>query len=91
MANEINQVKVGSTTYTLQDSRVDSLVTGVSSVNGKTGAVTISIPTVNNATLTIQKNGTNVATFTANASSNATANITVPTFSFSNGVLTITT
>lgn len=37
------------------------------------------IPTVNDATLTIQKNGTNVATFTANASSNATANITVPT------------
>lgn len=37
------------------------------------------IPTVNNATLTIQKNGTNVATFTANSSSNATANITVPT------------
>ena len=36
------------------------------------------IPTVNNATLTIQKNGTNVATFTANASSNVTANITVP-------------
>jgi hypothetical protein len=35
--------------------------------------------TVNNATLTIQKNGSNVATFTANASSNATANITVPT------------
>lgn len=37
------------------------------------------IPTVNNATLTIQKNGTNVQTFTANQSSNATANITVPT------------
>ena len=37
------------------------------------------IPTVNNATLTIQKNGTNVETFTANASSNVTANITVPT------------
>lgn len=36
------------------------------------------IPTVNNATLTIQKNGTNVQTFTANASSNKTANITVP-------------
>lgn len=189
MANEINQIKVGSTTYTLQDSRVDSLVTGVSSVNSKTGAVSLGasdvgalsasggnvsghiyltgakessstgstsqivfgtssnnhvavssnanalvinpttstttnqivlyldkasvfpngisgnassattaanatklngqeasyyakasdIPTVNNATLTIQKNGTNVATFTANASSNATANITVPT------------
>ena len=37
------------------------------------------IPTVNNATLTIQRNGTNVQTFTANSSSNKTANITVPT------------
>ena len=37
------------------------------------------IPTVNNATLTIQKNGSNVATFTSNADSNVTANITVPT------------
>ena len=37
------------------------------------------IPTVNNATLTIQKNGTSVGTFTANASSNKTINITVPT------------
>jgi hypothetical protein len=37
------------------------------------------IPTVNDATLTIQKNGTNVATFTANASSAVTANISVPT------------
>ena len=32
-----------------------------------------------NGTLTIQKNGTDVQTFTANQSSNATANITVPT------------
>lgn len=37
------------------------------------------IPTVNNATLTIQKNGANVQTFTANSATNATANITVPT------------
>lgn len=36
------------------------------------------IPTVNNGTLTIQKNGTQVATFSANQSGNATANITVP-------------
>lgn len=35
--------------------------------------------TVNNGMLTIQKNSTNVATFTANASTNVTANITVPT------------
>lgn len=37
------------------------------------------IPTVNDATLTIQQNGSTVQTFTANASSNKTANITVPT------------
>lgn len=37
------------------------------------------IPTVNDATLTIQKNGVDVQTFSANASSNVTANITVPT------------
>ena len=41
--------------------------------------VTISQPTVNNATLTIQKNGTTVSSFTSNASSNVTCNITVPT------------
>lgn len=34
-----------------------------------------STPTVNDATLTIQHNGTNVQTFTANQSTNATANI----------------
>ena len=37
------------------------------------------LPTVNNGVLTIQKNGTNVATFNANSSSNVTANISVPT------------
>ena len=34
---------------------------------------------IHGGTLTIQKNGTNVATFGANQSTNATANITVPT------------
>ena len=55
----------------------------VTSVNNTSpdnnGNVTLGIPTVNNATLTIQKNGTDVATFTANSSTNQTANITVPT------------
>lgn len=37
------------------------------------------IPTVNDGILTIQQNGTNVQTFTANSSTNKTANITVPT------------
>lgn len=36
------------------------------------------IPTVNDATLTIQKNWASVGTFTANSSTNVTANITVP-------------
>lgn len=54
---------------------------GTSSFSGSYNDLTNkpTIPTVNNATLTIQKNGTNVQTFTANASSNVTANITVPT------------
>lgn len=51
---------------------------------------TPTIPTVNNGTLTIQKNGTTVATFSANQSGNATANITVPAFSLSGTTLTIT-
>lgn len=42
-------------------------------------AKTTQIPTVNNGTLTIQKNGTTVKTFSANQSGNVTANITVPT------------
>lgn len=37
------------------------------------------IPTVNNATLTIQKNSSNIDTFTANASVDKIINITVPT------------
>ena len=37
------------------------------------------IAAVNNGKLTIQKNGSTVATFTANQSGNTTANITVPT------------
>lgn len=37
------------------------------------------IPTVNNGTLTIQKNGQTIQTFSANQSSSVSANITVPT------------
>jgi hypothetical protein len=59
----VTQVKVGTTAY-----------------NPSSGVISLpAYPTVNNATLTIQKNGTAVKTFTANASSNVTCNITVPT------------
>lgn len=37
------------------------------------------LPPINNGILTIQKNGQNVSTFSANQNSNATANIQVPT------------
>ena len=54
--------------------------TATSDLTNDSGFITSAdLPTVNNATLTIQKNGTNVQTFTANASSDVTANITVPT------------
>ena len=54
---------------------------GTSSFSGNYNDLTNkpTIPTVNNATLTIQRNGTTVKAFTANASSNVTADITVPT------------
>lgn len=41
---------------------------------------TPTIPTVNDATLTIQQDGTSLGTFTANASANKTINITTPVF-----------
>jgi hypothetical protein len=37
------------------------------------------IPTVNNATIKIQKNGTDVATFTANQATDVTADLSIPT------------
>ena len=58
----------------------NDIVFPVTSVNGQTGAVTLTIPAAaNNGTLTIQKNGTTITTFDANQSTDATANISVPT------------
>ena len=48
------------------------------------------IPTVNNGTLTIQQNGTNIATFGANQSTNTTANITTITDVKMNGTSKVT-
>lgn len=64
-----NLVQYDSSAQTLKDSgkKISDL------------ALTSQLPTVNNGTLTIQKNGTTVQTFTANQSSSVTANITVPT------------
>lgn len=66
-------------------------VGNVISVNGKEGEVVLDaedvgalpdstvIPTVNNGTLTVQKNGTAIGTFSANQNENATINVVVPT------------
>ena len=68
--------KVGSLTF-IND--LDTLATVA-----KTGSYSDlknkpTIPSVGNGTLTIQKNGTSAGTFTANATTNKTINITVPT------------
>lgn len=52
----------------------------VSSLTNDAGYITsASLPTVNDATITIQKNGTDVNSFTLNQASDDTINITVPT------------
>lgn len=61
------------------DDKKQNKLTAGSNITISGNTISATQPTVNNATLTIQKNGTNVATFTANSSSNVTANVSVPT------------
>lgn len=63
----------------IDDIKQDKLTAGTNITIAADNTISASQPTVNDAALTIQRNGTNVQTFTANASSNVTANITVPT------------
>ena len=67
------------TGHTHLASEVSGLSTVASSGSYNDLSNTPTIPVVNNKTLTIQKNGTTVNTFTANSASDVTANITVPT------------
>lgn len=62
------------------DTAVDiSVPTGTADLLNDAGFITESaLPTVNNGTLTIKKNGTTVQTFTANSSTDKTADISVP-------------
>ena len=75
-------VQMGACTFTLV---VDSALSDTSTNPVQNKVVTSALnlkanaSDVHDATLTIQKNGVNVQTFSANASSNATCNITVPT------------
>lgn len=77
-----NTISATDTTYSA-GTGID--LTGTTfSVDTSTVAMQTDLPTVNDATLTIQQNGTNVATFTANANSNVTANITAPVITLQN-------
>lgn len=66
---------------TASDVTYDGTSSGLSATNVQDAIdeVVGDIPTVNDATLTIQKNGTTIDTFTANSASNKTVNVTVPT------------
>lgn len=78
--NDVNKKQdIISDTNKLSASLVSGLATVATSGSYNDLSNTPTIPTVNNGMLTIQKNGTDVQTFTANQSSSVTANITVPT------------
>lgn len=56
----------------------------LASAKSYTDTAVAAVPTPNDATLTIQQNGSTVQTFTANSSTNKTANITVPVITVTN-------
>lgn len=81
--DDLKKIKIGDGTTKVGDlafiNDLDTLAT-----IAKTGSYSDlknkpTIPSVGNGTLTIQKNGISVGTFTANATTNKTINITVPT------------
>ena len=79
--NGLSYFKLQQDTYNASTyAAAGSVPTKTSDLTNDSGFITASsLPTVNDATLTITKNNTSVGTFTANASSNVTVDITVPT------------
>lgn len=88
----ITDAKIENGTITLGNQTITPLTSApVTSVNSKTGAVVLTandvgalpadtvIPTVNNATLTIRRNGVDVGSFTANSADDVNIDINVPT------------
>lgn len=71
-----NLISATDTTYTA-GTGLD--LTGTEFSVDNTVALKTDLPTVNNAIFTIQKNGSDIAAFTANSAVDVTANITVPT------------
>lgn len=71
--DDLNKIKIGDGTTTIVNLPYSTTI----NYNDLTNKPTI--PSVGNGTLTIQKNGTKIDTFTANATADKTINITVPT------------
>lgn len=63
------------TTVKMKKTALQAELTAGSNISISSNTISASVPTVNDATLTIQHNGTNVQTFSANSSTNKTANI----------------
>ena len=83
---DISKIKVSGTSYDIKDasarssiSSIDSIVQGLANVASSGSYNDLSdTPTIGSGILTIQKNGTTVDTFSANATSDKTINITIP-------------
>ena len=99
-AGAVTSAKIADSTIVNADIAADakiatSKISGLAKVatSGLYGDLTgtPTIPTVNNATLTIKKNGAAVGTFTANASADKEINIEVPAATTASDILTTTT
>ena len=88
----ITDAKIENGTITLGNKTITPLTSApVTSVNSKTGAVVLTandvgalpadtvIPTVNDATLTIRRNGVDIGSFTSNSANDVNIDINVPT------------
>lgn len=73
LQTQINSVKQTADSALQPNDNISELVNDVGYITSA------SLPTVNDATITIQKNGITVESFTLNQSNNETINITVPT------------
>ena len=73
ITNAINELDVTDTADSTK------YVSAVSETDGKISVTRATLPTANNGKLTIQKNGEDIESFTANSSTDVVANIVVPT------------
>ena len=91
---QVNSVDIGEFTANQSSTSTVNITVPTDTADLTNGAgfiTSASIPTVNNATITIQKNGSNVGTFTLNQANNETLNITVPVYASDIGALPDTT